>query len=53
METGETLYFLNNSEKILKEDFTKEEIEQLSKKLTDALRYCHSKNKELNTEIFY
>jgi len=51
METGETLYFLNNSEKILKKDFSKEEIERLSKKLTDALRYCHSQNKDLNSNL--
>jgi len=51
METGETLFFLNNSEKILKKDFSKEEIEQLSKPLTEALRYCHSQNKQLNSNL--
>ncbi|MHA1376537.1 MAG: hypothetical protein ACTSR7_19840 [Promethearchaeota archaeon] len=51
MGTGETLYFLNNSEKILKQDFSKEEIERLSKTLTDALRYCHNQNEELNSNL--
>ncbi len=51
IEIGEALYFLNNSDKLIKEEFTIEEIERLSKNLTEALKYCHNQNEELNVNL--
>lgn len=51
MESGEAIYFLNNSEKLIKEEFSKEEIEKLSNKLAEALRYCNNKKEELNVNL--
>jgi len=51
METGESLYYINNSTKIIKKEYTKEEIEKPSEKLAEALRYCHNYNSELNLKL--
>ncbi len=51
MESGEALYFLNNSEKVLKSDFSINEIEEHSKILSKALKYCKNKDEELDVEL--
>jgi len=51
METGESLYYMNNSTKFIKEEFSKKEIENLSRKLINALQYCRNFNLELNSNL--
>jgi len=51
METGESLYYINNITKIIKKEYTKEEIENLSEKLAESLRYCHNYDSELNLKL--
>ena len=51
METGETLYFLNNSEKLIIKEFSNKKVERLSEKLTEVLRYCISNNEDLNVNL--
>ncbi|MGV9206133.1 MAG: hypothetical protein ACOC44_19165, partial [Promethearchaeia archaeon] len=51
LKTGEVLYFLNNSEKIIQERFTNEEIASLSDHLIEALKFCQSENAELSTKL--
>ncbi|KKN13258.1 hypothetical protein LCGC14_1008200, partial [marine sediment metagenome] len=51
METGESLYFLNNTEKFIVKEFSKKKAERLSEKLTEALRYCIRNNEELNLNM--
>ncbi|MHA1273162.1 MAG: hypothetical protein ACTSQS_06960 [Promethearchaeota archaeon] len=51
IEAAEALYFLNNSHKIVKKEFSHKEIKILSEKLSEALRYCHKQNQELNANL--
>lgn len=51
IETQEALYFLNNVDKIIKDKFSNQEIEQLSNFLSEALRYCHNQKKDLNLNL--
>ena len=51
METGEALFFLENSEKLVKEEFSKEEIEKHSEELAEALKYCVNNEEELNINL--
>ncbi len=51
MKTGEALYFLSNSEKIVKREFSGEEINHHSKILSKALKHCRNQKEELNVSL--
>ena len=51
LKAGEAVYFLNNISNVLKKEFSNKEINSLSKELTKALKYCHTKEKELDVNM--
>ncbi|MFO8018987.1 MAG: hypothetical protein R6U96_10150, partial [Promethearchaeia archaeon] len=51
LQTGEVLYFLNNSENLIEDTFSDEEIASLSKILIKSLKYCRTEDKELSTNL--
>ncbi|KKM91877.1 hypothetical protein LCGC14_1224050 [marine sediment metagenome] len=51
MKTQEALYFLNNSENLINIEFSSEEINNISKLISKALRYCQNNEVELGRNL--
>ncbi len=51
LETGEALYFLNYSDSLIHERFSREKITELSKTLAVILEYCQNQELELSRKL--